>query len=105
MPGFDGTGPLGDGPTTGRGMGRGVVPTAAARGPGRGRGYGWMYHATGVPGCMRYGCHVWASTRPQQSREEEVDFLQQQANRLRNQLDAIEERLGNLVGHEPESGE
>lgn len=125
MPGFDGTGPAGGGPMTGRGvgccarrdypmypqaggMGRGAAATSAVRdyGCGRGRGYGWMYHATGVPGCMRSEVSTRAAAEPQaDNSEEEILVLRQQANRLRSQLDAIEERLGNLAGQKPESGE
>ncbi len=43
MPGFDGTGPMGGGPMTGRGMGfcAGRQPAGARRFAGRGRGFGF----------------------------------------------------------------
>ncbi|MDD2927470.1 MAG: DUF5320 domain-containing protein [Candidatus Omnitrophica bacterium] len=63
MPGFDGTGPRGQGPLTGGGRGYCAVPLSAAgkrpergsfyaRGKG-GRGRRNCFYATGLPGWMR----------------------------------------------------
>lgn len=108
MPGFDGTGPAGGGSMIGRGMGRGAAATAAVRdcGCGRGRGYRWTFYATGVPGCIRFEAPTQATAESQADNgEEEILVLREQANHLRNQLNAIEECLGNLAGQKPESGE
>ena len=62
MPGFDGTGPRGEGPMTGGGRGHCAMPAGEARRPAgrgdygaRGRGRGWRhcFYATGLPGWMR----------------------------------------------------
>ena len=63
MPGFDGTGPLGFGPMTGRSAGYCmgyVVPQGTGYygrglGQGFGRGFRRMYYATGLPGWARFG--------------------------------------------------
>ena len=66
MPGFDGTGPLGDGPSSGRRDGRcrdsialkrafyGAEPIRRGSGMGGfGRGYRWQYLETGLPRSAR----------------------------------------------------
>ena len=104
MPGFDRTGPMGMGPMTGgaRGWctpyGRSFSGTGFGPWPGRGRGYRHMYWATGVPGWMRFGpTGFWG---PQfgapYTREQEVEFLKDQAVALKNELEAIDSRLRDL---------
>ncbi len=50
MPRRNGTGPTGNGPMTGRGMGycRGGIGYGMGRGAGFGRGFGWGMYATPV---------------------------------------------------------
>ncbi|MCU0725548.1 MAG: DUF5320 domain-containing protein [Planctomycetes bacterium] len=109
MPGFDRTGPQGQGPRTGGG--RGFCAGGAAReagltapafgggfGRGGGRGFGggrggrggggrgWrnQFRATGLPGWMRFGGAPAAT---------EKEDLEQRAAALREQLALIEEQL------------
>ncbi|MBW1713586.1 MAG: DUF5320 domain-containing protein [Deltaproteobacteria bacterium] len=116
MPGFDRTGPLGQGPMTGRGLGRcGPVGTRAGagygygwwpgygwgggfgRGPGRGFGRGFgrgMGRGFGFRGCgwsPFYGGPV-AATGP----EEEKSMLQAEADELKSYLADLESRLAEL---------
>jgi hypothetical protein len=121
MPAGDGTGPMGQGPMTGRGAGYcagyeapGYANPMPGRGFGMGRGRGWWgagrgawgrgwrhrnwYHATGMPGWARAGyAPAWgappvAAPTPEQEREE----LRAQAEWLKGQLDAITSRLEEL---------
>jgi len=83
MPGFDGTGPRGMGPMTGGGRGF-CSPggTRAARRPYGGRrwaGYGYPFG-------------------PVPPREQEVDFLREEAQSLRRALEEIDARLKELSG-------
>lgn len=101
MPGFDGTGPRGQGPMTGWGAGYCGSGTArragGAPGYGRGRGgfgRGWRnrYFATGLPGWMRdgYGPPVYDESVT------ESQVLKDQAQELQRALQAIEARLETL---------
>ncbi|UCF71923.1 MAG: DUF5320 domain-containing protein [Deltaproteobacteria bacterium] len=117
MPGFDGTGPMGMGPMTGGGWGW-CNPSALYGRPyfsggfrpwfgwGRGRGYRHWYRATGLPGWMRSG-----PLGPRQdpggyqrgyppvfpyTKEQEMEFLKDQAAALKEELDAIDSRLRDL---------
>jgi hypothetical protein len=125
MPAGDGTGPSGMGAMTGRRAGYCAgydVPGYASPMPGRGFGIGWghgragggwgrgrgwrhQYYATGVPGWARYGyAPAWgtpsdaaygpyaASPTP----EQETEFLKTQAEWLKEQLDAISQRIAEL---------
>lgn len=109
MPRGDGTGPAGAGPMSGRGAGfcagftvPGYADTTPGRGFGRGRGArsrgfgggrGWrnMFHATGLPGWMRFGA-AGANSEPRSEKK----VLQNQAEALQAQLDIIKKRLGEL---------
>lgn len=107
MPGFDKTGPMGMGPMTGgaRGLcspsarpfiGRGFGPFFGRVG-GRGRGYRHMYWATGLPGWMRAGPGAYNTPLTMQhTKEQEIGFLRDQAEALKEDLDAIESRLKDL---------
>jgi hypothetical protein len=92
MPGFDGTGPMGMGPMTGRGMGpcgRGYGrPFGFGRGWGRGRGYGLLG--------SRYGYYgpAWGGREPAAS--EGLSDLQAEADLLRRELSEIEKRIAEL---------
>lgn len=109
MPGGDRTGPMGQGPMTGRGAGfcRGSrVPGYTTSGGGffggwfgRGRGgggRGWRncFFATGLPGWMRFG----AAGASASDAETEARMLQSEAASLSERLDAIKQRLDDLLG-------
>jgi hypothetical protein len=119
MPGGDRTGPGGFGPMTGRRAGYcagysvpGYMnPVGGYGGYGRGRGGGrgrrnW-YYQTGMPGWSRasYGYPAWGgyappvapyANMPVQAPAAEMDMLKQEADYLREELKAIEERLDSL---------
>jgi len=118
MPWGDGTGPMGQGPMTGRAAGYcagysvpGYMNPVGGRGFwGRGRGWfgrgggrGWRhwYYATGLPGWVRargwfppYAptVHSYAGV----SRDEEMNILKEQAKYLKEELDAVSQRLKDL---------
>ncbi len=70
MPKFDGSGPLGFGPMTGRGMG------PCGYGMGYGRGYGRRFY----------------------SRKEESEMLEEEVKALEEELKAVKERLAEMKG-------
>jgi len=94
MPGFDGTGPRGMGPMTGGGRGFcspwGIGAALAVYGTPPGVGYGYPYYgaAPAVPGTVPFA--------PPMTREQELDFLKNQAQALRGQLEQIEARIQQL---------
>ena len=99
MPGGDRTGPLGQGPRTGRGAGyctgygRGAVgnfPRGAAGGFGRRN----RFYATGVP----FSAYAAPSYLGTLERDEEIALLKDESQRLKAALESIEERLGQLEG-------
>jgi hypothetical protein len=126
MPAGDGTGPRGMGPMTGRGAGycAGYGAPGYANpmpgwgfgmGWGRGRGGGWgrgwrnMYYATGLPGWARYGyAPAWGAPPAAAygpygappTREQETEFLKSQAEMLKEELDAISQRIAELEKQE-----
>jgi hypothetical protein len=123
MPAGDGTGPMGMGPMTGRAAGfcGGYdAPGWANPVPGRGYGLGWgrggawggrgagwrhrnWYYATGVPRWARFGnAPAWGNEpfAAVPSRQEETEFLRQQAEWLKQQLDAIGRRIEELSPEE-----
>jgi hypothetical protein len=108
MPGGDRTGPMGQGPATGRafgycygydspgytkgpgrGMGRGF---GFGRGMGRGRGFGrgWGF---GVP---NPGFAQGSPYAPSISKEDEIRMLKSEAEALKRSQKDIEKRLGEL---------
>jgi hypothetical protein len=118
MPAGDGTGPRGMGPMTGRGAGYCAGYSAPGyanpmpgrgfgmgRGGGRGRGWRNMYYATGLPGWARYGyAPAWGVPPPAAygpygappTAEQETEFLKSQAEMLKEELDAISQRIAEL---------
>jgi hypothetical protein len=117
MPGGDRTGPLGMGPLTGRGAGycrgydmagyanRWASGWGAGRGGGFGRGgygRGWRnrYLATGVPGwAWNRGAGAatpYFESPAGQPRRQEQRYLEEQAEFLRRELEAIDRRLSEL---------
>lgn len=114
MPGGDRTGPLGEGPMTGRGMGfcaghptPGNTQPGPGRGFGRGRGFsgggrggrGWRHRfwATGVPGWARGGCLP-------ETRQTEMQWLEARARAIESELAAIRARLERAGSCQDESG-
>lgn len=95
MPRGDGTGPLGMGARTGRAAGycagsempgyRHPVPGRGSGGWGGGGGRGWrhIFHATGLPGWMRFGGK---------------EALKSRAGALRSELEFIKKRLEDFEG-------
>lgn len=102
MPGFDGTGPRGMGPMTGGGRGFCAIPLPGSWPTYLGRG---AYTPYGVPWGMPYygagpatpGAVPFA---PQMTREQELDFLKNQAQAMREQLEQIESRIQQLGSKE-----
>jgi hypothetical protein len=108
MPRGDRTGPFGEGPATGRNMGRcaggsapGFAPGAdMARGGlwcggggcGAGRGLRNRFYATGVP----FSAYAAPESAPQLGRNEEIGLLRNEAEHLRGKLADIERRLGEI---------
>lgn len=108
MPRRDRTGPVGQGPMTGRGAGYCAgydVPGHAntefgrsfgiGQGGGRGRGNRWRnwFRATGLPDWKRFGnAPGWMPP----SREQQAESLKRQAGWLKEQLAAIAQRLNEL---------
>jgi len=98
MPGFDGTGPRGMGPMTGGGRGFCGVPLPAASPAYMGRvafppygvPWGMPYYGAGpaTPGGVPFA--------PQMTREQKLDFLKNQAQAMRGQLEQIEARIQQL---------
>ncbi|MBD3368564.1 MAG: hypothetical protein GF405_10420 [Candidatus Eisenbacteria bacterium] len=120
MPRGDGTGPMGQGPMTGRRAGycagygvpgyMNAAPGGGWYGRGRGgrggRGYRHMYYATGLPGWARYGAPAYgpAYAGPQApTPEQETEALRAEAGRLEDALRDIHSRLSEL--EESESNE
>jgi len=94
MPGFDGTGPRGMGPMTGGGRGFcspwgiGAANRSYGVAPGLGYGYGRGYNFGRGLGFAPYA--------PSMTKEQELDFLKNQAQAIKSQLDQIETRIQQL---------
>lgn len=118
MPGFNGTGPRGEGPLTGGGRGfcavnltdQDVMPSTGRSFSGRGRGRGNRncFYATGLPGWMRTEkVTPFVCARGKQasdgfgetvSKDEELDILKNQADFLKNKLENTQARIQDLEG-------
>ena len=113
MPGGDRTGPMGMGPMTGRAAGFCAgfgAPGFASGGPGLGRGwgrgfgrgwgrgYGWQ--APAAPGFRWAAPQATVPAGPwsarQITREEELEYLKGQADMLKQEMDAISGRIGQI---------
>ena len=107
MPGFNGTGPNGAGPMTGRGMGSCAGNNVDARGFGAGRGLGLgagrgmgrgLGRGAGRRGCgyasagFRFG--GWPAYEPTEDQKKEI--LNNQASFLENELKAIHDEINRL---------
>ena len=108
MPGFDGTGPAGGGPMTGGGrgycssavsynVGRPRLRYGTGYRSGRGRGYRHIFWETGLPRWARRGPSMWDqySGFPV-SRKSEIAMLNDEAEALKENLDAIQARIKDL---------
>ena len=82
MPAFDGTGPGGMGPMTGRGMG----PCGGGYGYGRGlgRGFGWGYGPVGYT--------------PRVTKKEEKEILEGDLEAIQEEMNDIKARLDEIKG-------
>lgn len=79
----------------GRGWGRGWF---GGRGYGRGGGYGWRhrFYATGLPGWARYGYAPDWGYPPTPSKDQELEMLRNDAEWMKSQLDAINQRIKDI---------
>ena len=98
MPSTDGTGPMGEGPLTGRGMGRcgtgrGFARRGVGGGGGFGRGYGRGFQNRGFGGAFR---GVYNNTPRTFSVAEEREILQQDAKDMELELADVKKRLQEL---------
>lgn len=97
MPYGDRTGPMGQGPMTGRRAGFCAgygMPGYANSSPnrGRGRGFGWG-RGRGFVGGQSWAGYSPRWTAPTPTREQEVDLLKSQARELQDALQRINDRL------------
>ena len=90
MPGFDGTGPRGMGPMTGGGRGF-CSPRGAGVSPRR---YSFPRRATYA--YPRYGAYGFQPFAPRMTREQEMEFLKNEAQALRDDLKELETEIGKL---------
>ncbi len=110
MPGGDGTGPMGMGPLSGRGIrfcGGNGAPGFVVRGGrfgGRGRGRRNMYYATGLTGQQRaaMGMQAFGGTGSiaAPSEEQQVSVLEQQAQILGRTLEQVNQRIAEIRGRQ-----
>ena len=102
MPGFDGRGPMGEGPLTGGGRGycagsmirgrRSPFGRGVYGGRGGGRGYRNMYRLTGLTGWQRAG-YYGAPYGPDVERGNTEAELKARAEFLERELEAIRKRI------------
>ena len=112
MPGFDGTGPRGQGAMTGGGRGycavelnsTGVKPMNGRGFIGRGGGHGHRncFNATGLSGWVRTqrGMQAFGGFGRAVSKEEELETLKIQAGFLKKQLEDTQARIQKAKGQE-----
>ena len=104
MPGFDGTGPRGLGPMTGGGRGFcspwGIGAAFAGYGTPPRVGYGYPYYGWAGASYPFYGAPAGATGAtpfaPPMTREQELDFLKNQAQGMKEELEQIEGRIRQL---------
>jgi hypothetical protein len=107
MPGGDGTGPMGLGPRTGRGMGYCAgypVPGFANPGFGYGRGFRrfwgrgfWCRRWWIAPVTPRYPARTWVPVgtppQPYVTREQEILMLEDEARAIEQEQEALKQEL------------
>ncbi|OPL11972.1 MAG: hypothetical protein AVO34_01765 [Firmicutes bacterium ML8_F2] len=86
MPNFNGTGPRGQGPMTGRGMGN-CAPNGQTRTPGYGRGFG-----RGLGFGRGWG---WPGYRAPSAKEEK-EMLNEDLQGLKHEMEGVQSRLEEL---------
>ena len=91
MPGFNGTGPNGMGPMTGGGRGFCSPWGAGVRNFAFPRWAPYPY--------PRYGAYGLRPFAPRVSREQELEFLKDEAQELRRMTEEINARIGELTGN------
>ncbi|MFH0790142.1 MAG: DUF5320 domain-containing protein [Candidatus Omnitrophota bacterium] len=108
MPGFDGTGPIGQGPMAGGGKGYCAaalndsgVNTGNIQGfygKGGGRGFRNCFNTTGLPVWMRAqrDMRAFGGFGRSISKNDELAALKNQAGYLKNKIDAIQARVQDL---------
>ena len=84
MPGYDGTGPEGRGPMTGRGMGPCGRGFGRGFGRGRGRGFG-RWFGLSMP--------AFAETAYEPTKEEQAQMLAEEAKAIEEEQKALKEEL------------
>ncbi len=82
MPGFDGTGPLGQGPMTGGGFG--FCGRGYGRGIRRGRGFGMG---------RGFGRRFWGAAPLNYSPEDELEMLKREKELLEQDIAALEKEI------------
>ena len=111
MPGGDGTGPMGQGPMTGRaagfcagnnapgymtgGFGRGFGFGRGRGGFGGGRGWRHRFWATGVPGWAFWGAGPGYSDQAAAPADER-SFLEEQLRVMEQRIDTLKKRLDSM---------
>ncbi len=98
LPGIDGSGPMGAGPMTGRGLGpcAGVNDVRYGAGFGRGFGRGFGFGRGRAYGCGFGRGFGWDVAWNQPSSRTQKELLQEQRDILKGRLDAIDEELEDL---------
>ena len=100
MPGFDGTGPRGMGPMTGGGRGFcspwGIGAALRGYGTPPRVGYGYPYYGGAAPYPFYGAPPTSGAFAPQMTPEQELDFLKNQAQAMRGQLEQIEAKIQQL---------
>lgn len=92
MPGRDGTGPLGRGEATGRGMGTCVIPRKILGRRGMGRGMGRSV-GRGSGASFRFGRGMGFCRVPL-TESEEKEWLKREKEILKEELNYVEQELG-----------
>lgn len=111
MPGGDRTGPMGQGPRSGRGAGfcgGNNGPGFMSRmgqgmgGMGRGRGRRNWFNLTGLTGWQRQAMEMQPANTTQPDPQQELQILQQQAASMTSVLENLQTRISQLMGSKSE---